>query len=803
MQNMLRCDLQVHSCYSDRPSEWILRQLGMPESYTKPKVLYDKLRERGCDFVTITDHNSIDGCLEIADLSGTFISEEVTTYFPEDEAKVHLLVWNLSEEQHQRISELRENIYELSAYLRSERLVHGVAHPLYRINTRFTVEHFEKLILLFRVFEGLNGSRDPLAQQVATHCLRSLTPEKINQLANKHNLEPTHDEPWRKSLTGGSDDHGGLYMGLAWTEVSNANDLPSFLDQIYKGNGIPGGQTGDALRASTSIYNIIISYVGDRLGKTAPYGMKFLSKVAERFLAGQNPARIPFTEKISHLVEAVRKGRTLDFIKRKDPSINSELAKYFLDSKIKKELDKIIAKESTPERRTFRMASKIVNDLLYRLFLQFLEQVRKRRYMEAAQPFFGMLPVSASVAPYIFSFHHLHGDRSFLIKAASQCNGEALTALGKRKCAWFTDTLEDVNGVARTIRAMCHSGIRTGADVTVVTSRSKVAIDDIPITNFQPVGEFEIPEYKLQKLSFPPILEIIDYMQKEKFTDCVISTPGPMGLSAICAARLLGLRTCGIYHTDFPQYIKILTDDDVLETLMWSYMRWFYTQVDRIYVNSNFYKQRWVDRGISPKRLQIFPRGIDTELFNPKHRQNNYWSGLGAKGKVLLYVGRVSKEKQLGFLGEIYKELKKQKQPVTLAVVGEGPYRKELEKKLPDAIFTGILAGQELGTAYASADLFLFPSTTDTYGNVVVEALASGLPALVSDVGGPKEIITHEHEGRVLPAGNLKAWVNAVEEFIQNPITRNDSLKRAEAIQAERSWDDAFRRFWKLTGELE
>lgn len=796
---MLRCDLQVHSCFSNRPTEWILRQLGMPESYTPPRVLYSKLKERGCDFVTITDHNCIDGCLEIADLPGTFISEEVTTYFPEDGGKVHLLVWNLNEAQHEKIVELRENIYELSAYLRSEKLIHGVAHPLYRVNQRYTMDHFEKLILLFRVFEGLNGARDPLAQQVATHCLKSLTPQKISELASKHNLTPTHEEPWRKSLTGGSDDHGGLYMGLTWTEVHNATDIPTFLNQVYKGNCVPGGQMGDALRASTSIYNVIISYAGDRLGKTAPYGMKFLSKVAERFLAGKNPANIPFTEKISHLVSAVRKGRALDFISSKDPSINRELAKYFLDSKIKKELDRIIAKESNPERRTFRMASKIVNDLLYRLFLRFLEQIHKGKIMDSLQPLFGMIPIGASVAPYVFSFRDLYGHRSFLEQTARRFSNELPPIFGKRKCAWFTDTLEDVNGVARTIRAMCWSGMRAGADMTVITSRSKVDIDDIPIMNFQPVGEFELPEYKLQKLSFPPVLEIVDYMEREKFTDCVISTPGPMGLTAICAAKILGLRTCGIYHTDFPQYVKILTDDDVLETLMWSFMRWFYTQVDRIYVNSNFYRQRWIERGVAPARLEIFPRGIDTELFNPKHRQSNFWTKRGAKGKVLLYVGRVSKEKQLGFLAEVYKELKKRHQPVALAVVGEGPYREELEKIIPSAIFTGILTGQELGTAYASADLFLFPSTTDTYGNVVVEALASGLPVLVSDVGGPKEIITHEHEGKVLPSGNLQEWVHAVEEWIQNPIKRSESLQRAEAIQADRSWDDAFKRFWNLT----
>jgi glycosyltransferase involved in cell wall biosynthesis len=229
---------------------------------------------------------------------------------------------------------------------------------------------------------------------------------------------------------------------------------------------------------------------------------------------------------------------------------------------------------------------------------------------------------------------------------------------------------------------------------------------------------------------------------------------------------------------------------------MWSFMRWFYSQLDIIYVNSNFYRNRWIDRGFSPDKLKVFPRGIDTELFNPKHRQPNYWSKKGSKGKVLLYVGRISKEKELAFLINVFKSLKSKKFPISLALVGDGPYKEELEKMAPEAIFTGIITGKELGIAYASADLFLFPSTTDTYGNVVMEALASGLPVLVSDIGGPKELITHEHEGRVLPAKNLKSWANTIEELIQNPIKRNESLMRAEVIQSEKTWDNAFKRFW-------
>jgi glycosyltransferase involved in cell wall biosynthesis len=310
------------------------------------------------------------------------------------------------------------------------------------------------------------------------------------------------------------------------------------------------------------------------------------------------------------------------------------------------------------------------------------------------------------------------------------------------------------------------------------------------------VGEFEIPEYELQKLSFPPFLDMLDYIQRERFTELIISTPGPVGLCAIGCARLLGLRTSGIYHTDFPQYARFLSDDAFMETMVWNYMQWFYGQTDLVYVNSEFYRRRWIDRGISAGKLRLFPRGLDTELFNPALRDPIFWTKRGAKGPVLLYVGRISKEKDLGLLAEIVGPLRKKAGPFTLAIVGEGPYRAELQRLLPEAIFTGNLNGRELGVAYASADLFVFPSTTDTYGNVVVEAMAAGLPVAVSDLGGPRELVKTSQMGRILPARDAGVWVDGLADLLARPPTSEDRLALSRQAGTERRWDSAFARFW-------
>src|SRR6185295_11534952 len=142
-------------------------------------------RERGMDFITITDHDCIDGCLGIADKPHVFISEQVTTYFPQDSCKVHLLVWGINQAQHQDISVFRSDIFELQKYLVENRIAHAVAHPLYSVNRKLNASHLERLILLFKHFEGINGLRDAILSLLARDLLSGLTPEKIDEWANR------------------------------------------------------------------------------------------------------------------------------------------------------------------------------------------------------------------------------------------------------------------------------------------------------------------------------------------------------------------------------------------------------------------------------------------------------------------------------------------------------------------------------------------------------------------------------------------------------------------------------------------
>src|SRR3954447_3178817 len=252
---MSRCDLHIHSRYSARSEEWLFRRFDFPDSYSDPKQLYEQLRKSRMDYVTITDHDSIDGCLEIAHLPGTFISEQVTTYFPLDACKLHILVWGISEQQHRDIERIRENIFDLQRYLQTAQIAHAVAHPLYSVNGKLEARHLEQLILLFKHFEGINGLRDALLSDLAQSLLTQLTPEKIDAFANRHNFAPTHAEAWRKVLVADSDDHGGKFVASAFTETPRAATAQEFLKHIRSGDCQPHGHGGTPLILSHGFYN--------------------------------------------------------------------------------------------------------------------------------------------------------------------------------------------------------------------------------------------------------------------------------------------------------------------------------------------------------------------------------------------------------------------------------------------------------------------------------------------------------------------------------------------------------------------
>ncbi|VVM08280.1 GDP-mannose-dependent alpha-mannosyltransferase [Methylacidimicrobium cyclopophantes] len=798
---MSRVDLHLHSRYSDRPAEWVLRRIGCRQSYTDTEELYRKLSEAGMTWKTITDHDRIDGCLEMRERHpDVFVSEEVTTFFP-DGCEIHLLVWNIREADHSCIQELAPSIEELAAFLRAKSIPHAVAHPLENLNGKFSPDHFEKLILLFRAFETADGSRPGLPQEIARLCLLALTPERIREMAQRQGIVPFDSECHRKIFVAGSNDHGGLSLGSLWTEVDDDGSIDGFFRRLFSGEGkTGGGEPGDPARVSLAFYNLGLQYAQERLRQSAPLAAALVQKIAERFVSGKNPTAFSFGERIGHLAEAVRSGQVFELLKPGEGTLVRSFAEFFTNAEVREEIDRIILRASVPADASFRVASYLVNQLVYRLVRGAVAQLGRGSVLEAFQSLAGLLPVTAAAAPHLLAFRRQCLDRGFLRDLSRRYLATPPPEILACKRAWFTDTLDEVNGVTRTIQAMARAASEAGVDLTVVTSRTNPRVDGTLFRNFPPIGEFAIPEYELQKLSFPPFFDLLEFVHKERFTELIVSTPGPVGLSALAIGKVLGLRTVGIYHTDFPQYTRFLSQDPWMEGLAWSYMDWFYGQMAKTYVNSSAYLRSWRKRGLPEEKLAILPRGIEVQAFHPSFRRADFWKRRGATAPVLLYVGRISKEKELGFLPTVSELLRSRGFQFTLAFVGDGPYLPELKQILPEALFTGVLTGRELSEAYASADVFLFPSTTDTFGNAVLEAMASGVPVVVSDAGGPPELLGQFGMGRACRAGSREEWADAIAHFLIAPPSRAEREREAEAIRRAWNWERAFARFWESIG---
>ena len=384
------------------------------------------------DFVTITDHDSIDGCLEIGDLPQTFIGEQLTCYFPHDPCKIHLLIWGITEAQHGDLLMLRGNLFELATYLRQHEIPHAVAHPLYSINGKLETTHLERLILLFRHFEGVNGLRDALLSTLLQPILAALTPEKIDELANRHNLSPTHPEPWKKVLTGGSDDHGGKFLATCYTETPEAKSAKGFLEHVRNGLCSAHGEGGTPLALSHGFYNIVSCFIQDRfqerLGPTAP----LLERMFSRFMEGQDPTEFTLREKANFIAQGVLSGKIFDLAKSGNVSLWKELSTYFGQAEVKALLAEEVNGVAAPERRTFLMANLVSEQLAFRFFEKFVRQLNAGNIIESIQALSGIVPILVALAPYIYGFHSQAPSRPWLRRVCRDLTGSIPLPLQNR-----------------------------------------------------------------------------------------------------------------------------------------------------------------------------------------------------------------------------------------------------------------------------------------------------------------------------------------------------------------------------------
>jgi len=585
-----RADLHVHSKHSSKPSEWILRQFRAPESYTEPLEVYRLCRERGMDFVTISDHDCIDGALEIAHLPGVFLSSEVTVEFPEDGCQIHCLVTGVTEDQHREIQRLRRNVYEFRDYLREQDILYSVAHPLYRVNDRLTLDQLEKLLVLFNRFEGINGIHDRRANNLVRRIFGSLTPEVVSHLAERHRLEPLGPRPWIKTFTGGSDDHGGFYVATTWTATPAAATAGEYLDHLRAGRHEPGGDTGSTLRLVQSLYSITWEY----------YRRQFPALLGNR--------KDPFAELLRSLAQPGA-GR-----EEERPGLRERLAQVvaFPGTRRTATLETADSPAEPVDRLTFAAVGRAQRASLSSLAEDFVRQLRRGRLAESLSALTHLAPLALSVAPYLVAVQAQHKDADLLEAAALQFLGHFPEGDHPGRKAWFTDPLTD-SGVTRAFRILTALARERGCELTAVTCGAGGHAGlpaGLPVRSFEPLTELPLPGCGSQALRVPPFLEMIDLAERERYSEILISTPGPTGLAGLAAGKLLGIRLTGVYHTDFSLQVRHLAGSPALEGLAWAYLRWFFGKMDRIYVAGHRLRDQLIERGFDRARLEILPQEV-------------------------------------------------------------------------------------------------------------------------------------------------------------------------------------------------
>lgn len=364
----------------------------------------------------------------------------------------------------------------------------------------------------------------------------------------------------------------------------------------------------------------------------------------------------------------------------------------------------------------------------------------------------------------------------------------AVSAEGMR-LAIFTDTYPPhMNGVAAALGRLTHAVRERGGEVRVVTTSDPRAPDaEWGVRRWPSIPFWAYPQLRV---SAPPPAYVARELAAWRPTLAHVATPFGVGLAARRAAMSLGVPLVTSYHTSFSQYAAYYRLGK-LSAPGWSFLRWFHNSGLRTYCPSNAIRNELDEKGFHNTR--IWSRGVDMARFSPARRSAGMRArfGAGPDTVVVAYVGRIAAEKGLAVAAAAMRRLESERS-IRFVVVGEGPYETRLRALSPAAtVFTGRLSGDALGEAYASADLFVFPSTTDTFGQVLLEAMASGLPVVAADAGPTREVLGGAG-GVLVPAADDAGFAAEIRRLAQNPAERSRMGAAALRAASERSWTAVF-----------
>jgi glycosyltransferase involved in cell wall biosynthesis/predicted metal-dependent phosphoesterase TrpH len=709
-----RVDLHCHSTASEVSKLGVQRSLGLPECATPPEEVYALAKRRGMDFVTITDHDTIDGCLEIADRDDVFISEELTAWFRGEPQAVHLLCLGITPDDHEWLQAHRRDLEACAEYLHSNGIACSLAHPFYAVEAPLTPAHRRHLAELFPVWETRNGSRArelnmPAAIYIETH---------------------------GGTGTGGSDDHAGVDIGRAFTETPPAATPEEFLRHIREGRADPRGEQGSAAKWAHSAMGLATRAL---LIKDAVQHQTGSSSLRSEDPRSNGITREPDADAVLKMVERVmsegdvRQGSVGNDLGPDDArallhaftdAVGLEPGRALID--FIQDEDFSHAELARKARRVHeRRLREVVEDTIESLETEGEPVELASRAVTAGRDLFRAAIPAIPYAPAA----------AFLAKEKAKLTPSE----GAKRIALIADAIGGMHGVTHTIERIRELGV-PGYDVEVIGTDRNVD------RRLSAVAEVEIPFYAGLEVGVPSLPAMVDVLAEAHFDAVHVTAPGPAGVIALLIARIMELPVLGSWHTELGAYAGLRSSLPALEQGANFALSMFYRQCGRVLSPSPASDDSLAKLGIERAAIGRWERGVDTSRFDPSLSDPDAYPG---EIKVL-YVGRLTKEKGSDLLADSFLLAHEAEPRLHLLLAGGGPEEAMLRERLGDrATFLGWLEGDDLPRVYASADLFLFCSRTDTFGQVLVEAGASGLPVVAVNEGGPASIVVDGETGRL------------------------------------------------------
>jgi glycosyltransferase involved in cell wall biosynthesis len=670
-----------------------------------------------------------------------FVSEELTAHFRGEPQAVHVLCYAISPADHDWLQAHRGDLESCVAYMDEREILCALAHPYYTVAAPLSARHRRRLAQLFDVWEVRNGARARELNRPAATYVATLDGVGI----------------------GGSDDHAGVDIGRTWTQAPAARTPAEFLAHVRAGAIVASGAQGSAAKWA----HAAIALAARALG----HGQ------AQSGSGGPDPAVV-----MAMVRRLLAEGEARAGSAGGAGTISPEDARCLLRAWLNAvELDHLDARgliaymqeEDFSHADLHRRACRVHER---KLRLAVGQAVRAASgAVEVGGALTGLFESCMAAIPYAPATAFLANEKARLDTRRE--DGEIA------RVAILADGIGSTHGVTRVIEEIRQRGV-PGFEIEVVGTDPDVD------RRLPAVAELDVPYYPGLRIGVPSLAAVVQTLADGAFDAIHACSPGPVGVAGALVSRGLKVPLLGSYHTELTAYAGLRSGDRRIAEAMAAGVGAFYGACDLVLSPSPASDATLAAIGVAAGKVARWDRGVDSARFDPSLRE-----GTAAGERVnVLYAGRITREKGADLLAEAFLTARARDPRLHLVLVGGGPEQERLRERVGGAAtFRGWLDGTDLARAYANADIFLFPSRTDTFGQVILEAQASGLAVVAVAAGGPLSLIENRVSG-LLCAPEARALAEAVLELAGSPLLRERLARAGLAAVSARTWERALER---------